>query len=107
MGVALCGSNPYSFGCGYAQGNLAGAGNQGQGLIVISSGNVHTRAGANAAILKKFQQAAVALVNATDQIILSRLGVSQQQQTTPAPAYWTLQFTQVAVRTSASAAQSR
>ena len=107
MGIALGASNPYSFGCRYAQGNLAGAGDQGQGLVVISSGNVETRAGANATILQKFQQAAVSLINTTDQIILSRLAMSQLQQTSAAPAHWTFQFTEVAVWTSASAAQSR
>ena len=68
---------------------------------------MQTRAGTNATILQKFQQATVALINTTDQIILSRFGMSQQEQTTPAPAHWAFQFTQVAVWTSASAAQSR
>jgi hypothetical protein len=44
-------------------------------VIIISPGNVHLGAGTNAALLEELQQPAVALVNATHQVIAAGLGM--------------------------------
>jgi len=72
-------------------------------VVIVSPGNVKLRPGANAALFQKFQEMAIALVDAADPVAGSRLGVGQQQQAAPAPAGRALQFAEIAMRTGSAA----
>src|SRR5580704_8772705 len=66
---------------------------------------MYARAGANAAMLQKFQQATVTLVNATDAIIFFRFSMGEEQKPTTAAALGALQLAEIAMWTSPPAAQ--
>src|SRR5580704_3345543 len=78
---------------------------KGQRLIVITSRNVHPRTRTDSATFQEFQQMPVALVDAADDIILSRVSVSEQHKASSSSALGTFEFAQVAVRAGAAAAQ--
>ena len=103
---APIGRDPDLF-CGRAsQRDGSGIGGQGEGLIVVASRDVQLapRDGCPAAF-QKFQQMAVAFIDAADVIIFSGLGMGKQQQAPPSAAGRTFQFAEVAVRAGAPAAQ--
>ena len=90
---------------GGAQGDSPSVGIQRQGMVVVLPRNADVRAGADPALLEKLQQTPVTFVNAADHITAARLGVGEQQQAPAAATAGALQFAEIAVGASASAAQ--
>src|SRR5580692_10478268 len=76
-----------------------------QGLIVIASRNMHACSGTNSATLQEFQQVPIALVDAADDVVLSRVGLGEKHKASSTSAAGTFEFAQIAVRAGAAAAQ--
>src|SRR5450759_4089454 len=84
--------NPDPFRGGYTQRNPAGAGGQGQRLVVVAMCDMNFGSRTDAALFKKLKQAAIAFIDPTHLKLLSRFGLSQQQQAATATAGGTLHF---------------
>ena len=74
-------------------------------MIVITFEETQFRAGADAAVFEKFEETAVAFVDAADRVIVFEFGVGEQDQAATAAAGGAFEFTEIAVRALAVGAQ--
>ena len=74
-------------------------------LIVIAPRDIDSGTGADATFLEKFEQAAVAFVDAAHGIVLVWLGVRSQYKSTVTAAGVAFLFAEIAMRASAATAQ--
>src|SRR5580700_5264476 len=98
-GALVGGGDPDALGCGAAEGDVAGCGGQGEGLIIVALEQAQLRSGTNAAGFEKLEQAAVALIDTAHGVSGAGFSVGEQEQAAMAAAGGTLHLTEVAVRT--------
>src|SRR3984893_17371460 len=88
-----------------AQDHRACRGTNRERLVVIALNHVELDSGPDAAGIQEFEQMAIAFVNATYAVMVPGLGLGEQYQPAPLPAFRAFHLAEIAVRAGPPAAQ--
>src|SRR5260370_41095702 len=97
--------HPNAFRGRTAQDHCACRGTNRERLIVIALDHVELDSGPDAAGIQEFEQMAIAFVDATYAVMVPWLGLGEQYQPAPLPAFRAFHLAEIAVRAGTAAAQ--